>query len=235
MFPRALTTQLIVLIALLSLGGPTACGPADAPSEATTQRPGQAEREKAIAARFDEYRQALRDGDGSAAAECVDSTTLDWYDRALRDALEASPEEVALRDTMHKFTVLRLRLELSTDELKAMSGRDLFAHSVEHGWVDRSSVESLDSLVDIAYITEQRASASVPGAGGHPVFHFSKEKGEWRLALARLFPTAEAVMEQAREASGKSEELFLIQALSALSPNRVDAEVYERLLQGPLR
>ena len=121
----------------------------------------------------------------------------------------------------------------SAAELKAMSGRSLFVASVEQGWIDRNSVESVERVVDVAYITEQTASASIPGGNGEAVFRFQKESGEWRLSMSRLFAAAEVALDQAMSQS-PSEAQFHIQALSMISDKRVDTAIYEKLLVGPL-
>ena len=104
--------------------------------------------ESLIRQSFEEYREALLEGDSEAAILVVDQKSIDWYGDVLEYALALEREEVARLDFVEKFTLLRLRHEFSKEELEGFTGEDVLKIGIDNGWISKSSVEAME-LVDI--------------------------------------------------------------------------------------
>lgn len=182
----------------------------------------------AIESTFSQYRKALVDGDGAAAADLVSARTIVFYDEIVSLAAAAPREKLAQLDFMSKFMVLRVRHEFDRKRIAEMTGRQLLIHGVDRGWISKAAVANVAQLADIK-VDGYRATASIAGAGGFPLFNFVKEPG-WKLDLVSSFELGNAAMQQEIAKTGLSEEQFIIRTLNALSPRKVD----QRIFSGPL-
>lgn len=181
-----------------------------------------------IRAVFQQYREALLESNGQAAAELVDAKTIQWYGNVLQDALFLEKDDLLSLDILKKFTVLRLRQEFKRDELEAMTGRGLFILAVNQGWISQESVEKAE-LAEVKTENDY-AVASIKEAPTMPAFYFIKEDGQWRLALWQIFPLAIQSLEASAAESGLSEEEFVFFILEQISGTPVN----ESILEGPL-
>ncbi|HJQ38429.1 MAG TPA: hypothetical protein VKB93_14925 [Thermoanaerobaculia bacterium] len=178
---------------------------------------------------FSEYRTALLDGNGAAAADLVTSGTIAYYDEARQLAMSLPRAKLAELDFLSKLMVLRLRHEFTNAQLAALTGRELLAIGVKNGWISKSSVANSE-LAEVK-VDGAKATASLTVAPQIPLFHFQKESGKWKLDLLALFGMGNAAMRQQVEKSGLSEEQFILRLLGMLSSRKVDAGI----LSGPTR
>ena len=193
------------------------------------QQQSQAADTSAIEKTFSQYRQALLDGDGSAAANLVDSRTIANYDEIVKNALNMPRQNLAQLDFISKFMVLRIRHEFNKSQIEKMSGRELFVIGVEKGWISKSTVSNVTQLAKIK-VDLYKASASFPQAPDIPALAFLNESGQWKLALWQAFELANMAMKPEVEKSGLTEEQFIMRLLGVLSSKKVD----ERILVAPL-
>jgi hypothetical protein len=81
--------------------------------------------------------------DGAEAVDLVCFQTLAWYDQIVDDALYLEAAALKQADIMKKFTVLRVRLEFSKDQLEKMDGKALFDAAIDNGWIGVETVEKI--------------------------------------------------------------------------------------------
>lgn len=185
--------------------------------------------EEAIQSTFSQYRKALLEGDGSKAAELVDTRTLTLYGEIRTNALEMPRQKLSQLDFISKFMVLRVRHEFSKSQIEKLSGGELFKLGVDKGWISTSMVSNVERLARIK-VDVHKASASIPQAPNTPALYFLNESGQWKLALWQSFEIANLAMKAEVEKSGLTEEDFIIKTIAALSSKKVDG----RILSGPL-
>lgn len=214
---RSIRLKAVLAVSVWALA--VSAGAGDAPSQAKGQKAGA----QAIETLFFQYRDALLEGDGAKAADVMSARTIGFYDGVLKHVLNTPRAKLANLDFMTKFMVLRIRHEFTKAEISRMTGRDLFMIGVDKGWISKSSVASFRELADIK-VGSSEASASVPAAGGLPLFHFVKESGQWKLDLVASFELGRMAMNQEIAKSGLTEEQFIIRALGVLSSKKVDEE-----------
>lgn len=192
-----------------------------------SKKPAETNHPERIREVFAAYKDALLTGDGDVASNMMDRATIDWYGDAVSDALKLGREDLNQLNLLRKFTVLRLRLEFSRDDLAKMTGKGLFGLAVTNGWISKSTVEKI-ALATIT-VHGRLASASIESQPGVPLFYFTNEDQNWRLALTKSFPVANAVFRKWCDESGVPEDEYLLSMLGAVSKFRVDKSI----LDGP--
>jgi hypothetical protein len=176
---------------------------------------------------FSAYKTALLEGNGSAAADVVNGGTIQYYSDILEHVLHTPRAKLGELDLISKFMVLRIRHELTKPEIEKLTGRELFVLGVNKGWISKATVAEIE-LIEIK-VREKDASGSIAVAPQLPVFHFRKESGVWKLNLLASFELGNRAIKAQIAESGLTEEQFILQALEAISPRRVD----QRILDGP--
>ncbi len=169
--------------------------------------------EEAVQAAWDEFKEASLSGKGSLAAGRVTTATHERYDQYRLLALSGSKDELETHVLMTRITVLGIRLRTPADELRTMTGRDLFAHAVDQGWIGKNSAtdEGIESIV----ITGDHARANIT-KNGQPTglyLHFIKEDGIWRLDMLQIMKVAIAAFDQMFDESGMTEDVFIQRVL----------------------
>lgn len=180
----------------------------------------QAMEKKEIEALFERYRNALLDFYGEEAVKLVCSQTIEWYDQIVDEALYLEAAALKQADIMKKFTVLRVRLEFSKDQLEKMDGKALFDAAIDNGWIGVETVEKI--RLHRIKIRGDRAEAYVKGSPGTPAFHFIMERGKWKLALIKSFALARRTVENMISSSGMDEDQWLASVFSQLVKKEVD-------------
>jgi len=180
---------------------------------------------------FENYRLALLNADGKTAAEIVCSQTTGWYERAGKDALSLAESALRQTDIMRKFSILRMRLEFTTDQLERMDGKKLFSHAVDKGWIGSAMVRNIQ--LHRIEIQGNQAEGYVKNSPNTPAFHFIKEKAngnsQWKLSLVKSFPLARKVFERIISSSGMEEDQWIAATLTTLSKKKVDLkELYSK-------
>jgi len=183
----------------------------------------------AIRGLLEQYRKALGATDGEAFAKILDSKTVQWHEEAIKEAQSATKAELTKLGLLRRLTVLRLRHEYKKADLTKLSGPEVIVASVKKGWINNNFADMVVIAAygvnkdGLAYVT-LRQNAKVPA------FWFTKETGQWQLALSHTFAGADKGLEQVVKKSELSEEDFLIKILEAESKKKID----KKLLDGPL-
>jgi len=137
----------------------------------------------AVRKTFLAYQAALKSKDGEAAAKLLDSGTLKAYETFVVQAQNLKREQLAKLELVELVNVLRLRHELTPEELAAAKGQAVFARSVEEGWISDQSL--LTGQVGRISVHDDRADVSRADKPFTPAFFFVEEKDGWRYDLLR--------------------------------------------------
>lgn len=191
------------------------------PAEALREALGPVEPEgpeaQAVRETFEGYRRALVAEDGEAAAGLVSESTLEAYQRYRDLALTGSEEAVKELSMVERMQVLILRHRVEADALEMMTGRGVFAHAVDEGWVGAGGIGRLQ--IHRVNVRGDQATANV-GMGPAPspeLFRFLKEEGEWRFDLMPTLTSAEGALQQMAAARGVEENEFLLGMITSMS------------------
>jgi len=212
MTARALLLLLLVLL-------PAGC--------ATSPQTAEGSAERAVEQTFESYRRALLARDGAAAADLVTEQTWafyrDWADRAL------TADRVALMESplVDRVSVLLMRHGMAPAQLREMSGKEIFAHAVERGWISRDGTSNLR-------LTEYRADGStaharVVGRSGQVsdiMLRFVRQEGRWRLDVPDMVDTSRSAVALAVALSDMTQEEFLYHALEDGTGRRPGPEIW---------
>jgi hypothetical protein len=147
----------------------------------------------------------------------------------LEDALSLPKADLERLDFVHKFIVLRLRLQFRRPELQQLTGQGVFVLAVTNGWISRSEVQSFKSFEKVT-VDGRYATAYLPQAPTTPAVFFIQEGREWKIALWKSWELSNAAVQQMRRQSRLPERAFIIDTLKQVSKYEVD----ERIFDGPL-
>ena len=175
---------------------------------------------------FNNYVQALTQGEGKTAAALVDSNTLSYYDRMLEMARAADSVEVSRADLMDKITVLGLRMHASGSGLTKMSAKDAIAAGAANGMLGGEQLKALD----IGNISVDGDEASAPmKLGGFPVpakFHFRREGEQWKIDITPLFTISRMAFEQMGARRGEAGDEWLMELLTSSTGQRPSNDIW---------
>jgi len=194
-------------------------------SAAVSAQQGQTTEARAIETAFSEYKTALLEENGAKAADIVSARTIAFYEGIRTQALTTPREKLSSLDFMSRLMVIRVRHEFTKAQIEQLTGRKLLAFAVDRGWISRSGVATIEQLTDIQ-VNGSKASASIPGGRGFPLFHFVKESGQWKLDLVASFDIGNMAMKEEIKKSGMTEDQFIVRILTMLSNRKVDDSVY---------
>ncbi|MDH3701976.1 MAG: hypothetical protein OEU46_11725 [Alphaproteobacteria bacterium] len=181
---------------------------------------------------FEIYRVALLEADGATAAGIVTRRTHRYYDEVRQAALYSRRGELDKLSVQKKMVTLLFRLRFSGEQLKSMTGRDVFANAVQNGMIGTEGARRL-RLTDYE-ITGRVAKAHILGAKG-PVrrftFDIKTEDGGWKVDLISLLRLLEMFMWVSLDRSGADNaDDFIISSLEQTVGRRVGPEVWKPLL-----
>lgn len=209
---KRLMTALVPLLLL------TGCGPkSDAPPAAEAE----------VRAAWKEFKNASLSGNGSVAASRVIDATHAYYDEVRRLALYADRQALAAFVFAKRYTVLGMRLRMSAEQLRSMSGRELFVHSVNQGWIGKNN--ATDEGVGAVTVTgdHARCVATKNGKATGQYLHFVGEAGAWKLDMMQLMTTVNVMFDQMLRESGMTEDAFTRKFLEATTGRTVTEDLWK--------
>lgn len=166
---------------------------------------------------FTDYKQAILEGRGSDALNCVDSTTVLYYSHILELTRSGDSTKVTALPIIDKMTVMSLRHRATVEEILSFDGKKLFVYAIEKGMVGKSSVMNLE-LGDIAMEENSAQGQAVVNGQAVPLyFRFKKENSIWKMDLTSIFPATAEAFKKVIEQSGMSENEFLLTLLENLT------------------
>lgn len=192
----------VLLIAVL----PAAC--------ATPPQTAETSPERAVEEAFESYRRALLAQDGAAAADLVTEQTWSLYREQANHALTAERAFLMDSDLVDRVSILLLRHGMTSEQLRTMTGKEIFAHAVDRGWIGEESTAKL-RLTNYR-INRGIAYADVVGRGGRPsgvTMRFVQQEGGWRVDVLDMLKTSRSAVALAVALSGMTQEEFLYNTL----------------------
>lgn len=159
---------------------------------------------------FDQFRQAILDGDGRRAALFLDQATIQRYEDLRYHALMTERAALQRLPAAARNAVLASRTILDRETVLALTGQGLFARFVEQRWIDPAALQAL--AVGEITITGRTARSAVSNADGEPSeahWQFTREGRSWKvhaLATPALQPSPER-LEQVLETTGDEQPL----------------------------
>lgn len=175
---------------------------------------------------FAELKAATLSNQGQVASRRVTNATHDYYEEVRLLALQASRAELETHVLGKRITVLGIRLRTPAEQLTPMTGRELFAHAVDQGWIGKTT--ATDEGVGEIVVTGDHARVEVTRAG-QPTggyMHFIKEDGTWRADMMQLIKVTNPWFDRTLKESGLSEDEFTKRILEGISGKVVTEELW---------
>jgi hypothetical protein len=209
---------------LMSPSLASAISPSAAPAAAVTQ---QADRAGVIRS-TERYVAAIKAKDGLTAAQYIDAKGIKWYSDSAKLAVSANRKQWEKLKFAQRLVVVRLRHELSRDDLRKLDGPKTLGFGVERGWIDQESVNNL-KIANVR-VTGKTAKASIESAPNQYVLSYVKEGDTWKLAIVDLINLTNPVFENTQKESAMDPIEFMTFVVESTSTREVDPAIFD----GPL-
>jgi hypothetical protein len=183
----------------------------------------------AVEKTFADYRQAILDKNGDAAADLVAPATIAEYQKYRDLALKGDEQTVKNLPITGRTNVLMMRHRVGKDLLKPMDGKKIVAYAVDQNWIGKEGVQRAGVTDVVVSGSTATAKVTVDGKKSEEMFHFVKHDGKWTIDLLPSFPRADTVFQKLAADSGKSENAFLFDVLTLLSGRPVTDEIWKPL------
>jgi len=136
---------------------------------------------------FDYYQRAIEDNNGKAAADCLDSKTLEWYTKILQMTKETNKSTLEKTNFLSKKSVLAIRQEFNKKQINELDPKSAFAFAVEKSLYDQDFLKgavfnNLKIENDKAIVAMAKDGKAVEGN----FLTFKKEEGKWKINFAAL-------------------------------------------------
>jgi hypothetical protein len=175
----------------------------------------------AVQAAWDEFKEASLSSKGDNAANRVTNQTHDYYVEIRDAAITATREQLQGMSLARQVTVLGMRVRVPPSELRTMSGRDLFVHAVDKGWIGKNSAS--DEGITNIQVTGDHAHANATKAGltAEHLIHFIKEDNTWRFDMMPMMKLANIAFDAMQKESGLNEEEFVSWLIENVTSKRL--------------
>ena len=183
--------------------------------------------ERAVEEAFESYRRALLAPDGDAAADLVTEQTWNFYRDLASHALTAERSFLMESDLVDRVSILLLRHGMASEQLRKMSGREIFAHAVDRGWIGEESTAKL-RLTNYR-VNRGIAYADIIGRDGRTsgvAMRFVQQQDSWRVDVLDMLNTSRSAVALAVALSGMTQEEFLYNALEDGTGRRPGPEIW---------
>lgn len=185
-----------------------------------------ASEDELVADTFNSYKAAVMNDRGEEAAGLLSKSTTDYYAEMRDLALHASRSELMELSTVNLMQALMFRHLIAPDRLKQMSGREIIAHAVDHGWTGKDSVAPL--VLKSVHVVEDTAVADIVSERGSGVakFRFNKEDGSWKVDLMPVIAATSVLFDRIAASQGVTREDLIFSTLSAISGRQVADSIW---------
>ena len=178
---------------------------------------------------FYKYKESILNQQGELAASMVNQKTLFYYDDVLEASKNGDSLSIENEGFFKKFMVLSVRHRLRAEELFSMTGKTLFEHGVNQGWIGKESVQGIET----GTIEEDGKNAMVQmfqnGKEVPYFFQFEKENGQWQLDLTSIMETSEVALKEYLKENNLNENQFILQILEMVTGSAPDNAVWHPL------
>lgn len=187
--------KVIFLLSLFLL----ACGSEPLASNNPTANP--ALEKEQVKASFQQYKKAVLNQDGPAAAQQLSSNSIIYYDEVLSKVLHGTEQEVKALSSGDMMQVVALRYFFPKEELMGYDGRQLYEAMIANKFTEDRQLARTD-LGKIAVKGNKAKGQMVINGQPSPIFFdFKKEQGAWKLDLTTtVIMTTKFVEQQAQAA-----------------------------------
>jgi len=170
-----------------------------------------------------------RDAEGTVSL--LTAASLDEWARLRALALRGSVGEVEALAPGPRLAVLALRHQAPVWLLRDGPPRELAAHAVRAGLVDRAAAQRVE-LADVAILDPRHALGQLYAAGLPSGFRagFRHEAGAWKLDLGATLDGVGRVVSQVSRTTGVSESAVIVNLLAAATGEPVGGGVWRPLL-----
>ena len=104
---------------------------------------GSAASAQSVTASFNDYASAVNAKDGDRSAGLMSSSSVSYYDRMRKLALDANKQALAKERVIDQITVLSMRAQLPPKVLRTASARKLVSTSVRQGLISQNSAAGI--------------------------------------------------------------------------------------------
>lgn len=165
--------------------------------------------EAALSLLFNTYKEALSQKDGRKAAEIINPDTEQVYEYYKEGALAGTKSEILQLPLIHQAGILILRGSIPPEELLNMSGKDVYAASIENGLIANKWSNSME-LLQISIINPKTAilSIGVKDQGGTRL-PATKEGNNWKFSLREILMQSNSVIEKLLKEKNITQEQYL--------------------------
>jgi hypothetical protein len=183
----------------------------------------------AVEKAFADYRQAVLDKKGDAAADLIAPATIAEYQKYRDLALKGDEKTVKGLSISGRTNVLMMRHRVGKDQLKSMNGKKIVAYAVDQGWIGEEGVKRA-GVTDVEVSgSAATAKVTVNGQKSDEMFHFAKHDGKWTIDLVPNLPRADVLFQKMASESGQGENEFLFQILGLLTGRPVTDAIWQPL------
>jgi hypothetical protein len=175
---------------------------------------------------FQEYKSAILEDRGADAAEVVNKTTIEYYEKMLDIALYADSATVDGLGITDKVTVFTIRHKIPKSEVSELDGKDFFIYAINTGMVGKNTVVNMN--IGTIDVNDNFATGQLVASGQESpmFFQFQKEDG-WKLDITSLFPASNTVLNQMVANSGMNQNDFLFQIMQSLTGRYPDESIWQ--------
>lgn len=171
---------------------------------------------------FNNYKDALKAGDGDKAISYLDERTFQHMDTLIGWVKTASKDETAALDYTDRFYVFSIRHSMTKAMLGDMDGKAFLAFAYNIGLINGSQISQLS--IDKIRMRDNGNMAKVElefrGEDIPIWFHAYKTNDTWKINFASMFKGMEELMRMARMAnqySYQSDNSFMFSMLTRMS------------------
>ncbi len=180
---------------------------------------------------WDNYDKANNTRNGELAASIFTDTTHAYYDRLVKQALDAPREQVLRLPLVDRSEILMMRNRATRVELEKLDGRGYVVFATSKGWYVSDPEETATLTLSGIRVTNDVASAQLvlDGTRSGNTVRFEKQGGAWKLDETSLFPFYSEVVAVAADDEGLSEDEWLIMAEEIEWGNTITDSIWEPL------
>ncbi|TWT51978.1 hypothetical protein KOR42_32610 [Thalassoglobus neptunius] len=176
-----------------------------------------------IQSTFDQFKIAVRNRKGDAAAELVTENSVERFDELRSWAVSDSPERLSERPVLDQIEILRLRHELTPEQLQNSDGKQVIALLVERGELPTPFVQ--DSQIAEPVFHGDRCILRIFDDSGlaKERMTFRKEDDIWKLDIASMEYVQEKIYNAMKRKRNMSDE-EIIEEISATWDDDIDID-----------
>jgi len=196
------------------------------------QQPLNLEAEKeAVTKCFNDYKEAVIEGQYQKAIELVDSHSLAYYQKLHQWVLQGSKTRIDSLNIFDKLTVLLIRQTVAPEELKNHDPQKLLIHSFESGMLGAETLKE-NSLGEILIDGNNAQARLLVNELKTPAYYqFYKTNEGWHLDITSIFPQSAQAFKQMAKRNKMDENSYVLALVEAISGEKPKANLWEPIIR----